>query len=230
MVAKFGEARRQAFLAALRETGNQSLAAERARVSYAWVKLHRTNDPEFRRATDEAIAEAAVRLGGQRRPPSGWGFLDGAELVVRGTGGVGGGKRVQIARARLKQWSPRVEERFLETLAATCNVRAACAEVGMAASSAYDHRRRWRAFAERWDEAIEIGYSRIECGLIEHACNLFSGEGPPVLKPVPEMTVFEALQLLHMQAPGARDRQGAGQALAAAQDARRGGAGHPAQA
>ena len=41
MVAKFGEARRQAFLAALRETGNQSLAAERARVSYAWVKLHR---------------------------------------------------------------------------------------------------------------------------------------------------------------------------------------------
>ena len=47
--------------------------------------------------------QAAFRVGLPRR----------SQLVVRGTGGTGGGKRVQIARARLKQWSPRVEERFL---------------------------------------------------------------------------------------------------------------------
>lgn len=118
--------------------------------------------------------------------------------MVKGTGGAGGGKRVQIARARLKQWSPRVEERFLATLAATCNVKAACAEVRLTPASAYNHRKRWRAFAERWDEAIEIGYSRIECGLLEHAGNLFSGEGPPVLSSMPEMTAAQAIHLLHM--------------------------------
>jgi hypothetical protein len=217
MTAKFTQARKDAFLAALAETGNQTLAAERAKVSRSWVCLHRSGDAEFRRLSDEAVAAAKDRLGAhpERRPPSGWGFLDGAELVVKGTGGSGGGKRVQIARARLKQWSPRVEARFLETLAATCNVRAACAEVGMTAASAYAHRKRWRRFEERWDAAVEEGFMRLEAGLIEHGCNLFSGEGPPVLAETPMMTVMEALQLLHMhkhqvrgigKAPGKRWR------------------------
>ena len=194
MTAKFGEARRKAFFAALEETGNKTLAAERAKVSRSWVKLHVSSDPAFRRAMDEAVAQAAKRLGGRLRPPSNWGFLDGHELVVKG----GNGRRVQIARARLKQWSPRVEERFLSVLAATCNVRAASAAVGMHSSSAYDHRRRWQGFAERWDEAVEIGYSRLECGLVEHAGNVFSGEGPGVFAEVPPMTVAQAVHLLHM--------------------------------
>jgi hypothetical protein len=64
---------------------------------------------------------------------------------------------VQIARARLHQWDARVEDRFIETLAATCNVKAACAAVGMTQTSAYEHRKRWRAFAARWDEARRSG-------------------------------------------------------------------------
>ena len=225
MVAKFGQARREAFFAALRATGNQTLAAERAKVSRSWVQLHRGTDAEFRRAVDEAIAEAIAALHSTRdepdcgRPPSGWAFLDGEELVVRGTGGSAfrqaqgdpstgsgraGGKRVQIARARLRQWTPRVEERFLEALAATCNVKAACAEVGLTAASAYNHRKRWPRFAERWDGAIDTGFARLEAGLLEHACNLFSGEGPPVLAPLPTMTAAEALQLLHMHKHGVR--------------------------
>jgi hypothetical protein len=228
MVAKFGQARREAFLAALRETGNQTIAAERAKVSRSWVHLHRSTDPEFRRLSDEAIAAFAggPSTGSGRtanRPPSGWGFLDGAELVVRGTGGAGGGKRVPIARARVKEWSPRVEERFLATLAATCNVKAALAEVGMSAASAYNHRKRWRGFAERWDAAVEEGHMRLEAGLLEHGCNVFSGgseAGPEGLRPgelalTPPMTVEQAIHLLHMhkhkvhglgKAPGKRWR------------------------
>jgi hypothetical protein len=200
MSAKFSASRIEAFLAALRETGNQTLAAERAKVSRSWVQLHRSGDPEFKRAMDEAVAEAKARLGAhpERRPSSGWGYLDGEELVVRGTGGSGGGKRVQIARARLKQWSPRVEERFLASLAATCNVKAACAEIGMTAASAYGHRRRWSAFARRWNEAVELGYTRIECGLIEAAGNMLSGEGLPDVEPLRGMTVDHAIHLLHM--------------------------------
>ena len=233
MSAKFGARRIAAFLAALRETGNQTIAAERAKVSRSWVSLHRASDPEFRRAMDEAIAEAKrvlrdassttpdqvrgapqdERDGGSRgsnKPPSGWGFLDGAELVVRGTGGAGGGKRVQIARARLKQWSPRIEDRFLAALAATCNVKAACSEVGMTPASAYNHRNRWPAFARRWDAAVEEGYVRLEAGLIHAAGNFLSGEelpvpsedeGPEALADsgrLTGMTVDHAIHLLHM--------------------------------
>ncbi len=205
MTAKFSQARREAFLAALRETGNQTLAAERAKVSRSWVTLHRSSEPAFKQQIEAAIADAKAALRpaqGERgegcKPPSGWGFLDGAELVVKGTGGAGGGKRVQIARARLKQWSPRVEERFLETLAATCNVKAACAEIGLTAASAYGHRKRWRRFAERWDAAVEEGYMRLEAGLLEHGCNVFSGEGSGEMALTPPMTVEQAIHLLHM--------------------------------
>jgi len=222
MTAKISVARKAAFLDAVRATGNQTLAAERAKVSRSWVQLHRTEDAAFRRAVDEAVAEAKAALrqahGGRAgtAPPRGWGFLDGAELVVRGTGGAGGGKRVQIARARARGWSPRVEARFLTTLAATCNVKAACAAVGLTAASAYGHRKRWRAFAEQWDAAVEQGYLQIEMGLIETAGNLFSGEAPIGAAPISGMTAEHAIHLLHMhkhqvhgigKRPGLRPRE-----------------------
>ncbi len=131
-------------------------------------------------------------------PPTGWGFLDGAELVVRGSGGSGGGRRVQIGRARVGQWTARVERRFLSALSATCNVKAACAEVGLAHSSAYAHRQRWIAFAEAWDAAIKEGYMRIEAALIERGCNIFSSLDEMPLSPIPTMSAADAIHLLHM--------------------------------
>ena len=213
MTRKFGQARKDLFLARLSETGNRTLAAEAAKVSQAWVGLHRKSDPDFQRACAEAVeaAKAGLRQAqGERgegcQPPSGWGFLDGEELVVRGTGGSGPGKRVQIARARLRQWTPRVEERFLAALAATCNVKAACAEVALTPASAYNHRKRWAAFARRWDEALEIGYVQLEFGLIQAACNLFSAGNeadpedrrPVEVGPIRAMTAAHAIHLLHM--------------------------------
>lgn len=208
MATKFCEARRKAFLAALRETGNKTLAAERARVSRSWIIWLQSEDAAFGRAVKEAVAEARERLCGSsdrargargvNATPRGWGFLDGAELVVRGTGGSGGGKRVQIARARLSDWSPRVENRFLATLASTCNVQAACTEVGLSKTSAYARRRRWPAFARRWDAAIEEGYLRLEMGLIEAAGNFLSGEHSPDAVPLTGMTVDQAIHLLHL--------------------------------
>ena len=219
MTKKFSQARKDAFLRALAQTGNQTISAERAKVSRSWVCLHRSSDAEFDAACRRAIAEAKARLRaspGEEQalplppPASGrgeglakwrgakWKYHQGHELVVRGTGGSGGGKRVQIGRARLKQWTPRVEERFLSALAATCNVKAACAEVGMSVSSAYNHRKRWPAFARAWDEAVEIGFVRIEAALVEAGCNLFS---EPEFEPdlaISGMTAMDALQLLHM--------------------------------
>lgn len=197
MSAKMSAARRAAFLAALRETGNRTLAAERARVSQSWVTLHRANDPGFRREIEEAVAEAKARLRSAEgmKPTAGWGSLAGEELVVRG----GNGRRVQIARARIRQWTPRSEARFLAVLAATCNVKAACAAVELTAASAYAHARRWPGFAERWRAAVEIGYLRIEAGLLAQLdANPFSDRDVDAEAAMPRMTVAEALQLLHM--------------------------------
>ena len=211
MSQKFTQARKEAFLVALRATGNQTLAAERAKVSRSWVQLQRSEDPAFRESVARAVeeAKAALRQAQGERGGNGAGYANGEELVVRGTGGAGGGKRVQVARARLKQWSPRVEERFLAALAACCNVKAACAEVGLTPASAYNHRNRWPAFARRWDAAVEFGYVELECALIEAAGNFLSGEGVPVpslggAEPgsLPGMTVAKAIHLLHMHKHG----------------------------
>lgn len=196
MSAKMSAARRAAFLAALRETGNRTLAAERARVSPSWVTLHRANDPGFRREIEEAVAEAKARLRSAEgmKPTAGWGSLAGEELVVRG----GNGRRVQIARARIRQWTPRSEARFLAVLAATCNVKAACAEVGLSQASAYNHYGRWPAFAKRWNAALENGALRLEMALLENGGNVFSDEDFEPDAPMPPMTPAQAIHMLHM--------------------------------
>jgi hypothetical protein len=212
MSHKMSPQRRVAFLKAVRETGNQTLAAERAKVSRSWVQLHRSTDPAFDAEVRAALRQAQDRLGGHgaRRPPSGWGHLDGEELVVKGTGGSGGGKRIQIARARLKQWTPRVEDRFLAVLSGTCNVKAACAEVGLTAASAYAHRKRWPAFAARWDAAILAGYERLDAGLTAGAIALLDPElpdlyGPPIAPVVAPLSVDDAIRLVRLHERRARE-------------------------
>lgn len=211
MSARTSPQRRAAFFAALKATGNQTLACERAKVSRSWMQLQRSTDPQFKADVCAAVAEARASLSsapGQarstsgRKPPSGWGHLDGEELVVKGTGGSGGGKRIQIARARLKQWTPRVEQRFLTALMATCNVKAACAEVGMTPAGAYAHRKRWPRFAGLWDEAVAEGYKRIEIALLQNALNLFSETELPPETPLRGMDATQAIRLLHMHKHG----------------------------
>lgn len=218
MSAKMAEARKSAFLRFLAETGNQTLAAERAKVSRSWVLLHRKQNPAFDAACREAAATArehfeTLRASGEAgtAPPSGWGFLDGVELVVRGTNG----RRVQVARARERQISPRTEMRLLQVLAATCNGKAACAAAEVSVAAVWAHRKRWRGFEAKWQAAVKEGYVRLEAGLIQNGENLFSAtEAPPEL-PMPPLTFEQVIHLLHMhkhqalglgKAPGAKRR------------------------
>ena len=105
MAHKTSPVRVAAFFRALGETGNRTIAAERARVSQSWVTLHRATDPDFpaRMAAAVAAARERLRAAASARPDAKWRTQDGEELVVRGTNG----RRTQIARARLKQWTPR---------------------------------------------------------------------------------------------------------------------------
>jgi len=196
MHRKIGARRRAAFLKALEESGNQSLAAERACVSRSWVCKERALNPEFDCAVKAAVRRARDRLSAhaERRPPGGWGHLDGAELVVRGTNG----RRLQIARARPGQISPRTEQRLLQVLASTCNGDAACREAGVSKSAVWNHRRRWPAFARRWDETVRWAFGRLSAGLYENGQNLFSpNEYPPEL-PMPPMTFQQVIHMMHM--------------------------------
>ena len=241
MTAKISASRRAAFLKALGETGNQQLSAERAKVSRSWVTAQRARDAGFDAAVREAVEAARAALGtrpstlrlrsgepslgtsggeapaacGGNKPPRGWVYLEGVELVVRGTGdGIGPStgsgqaprRRVQIARARLKQWDARTEDRFLDALAASCNIRAACAAVGLTAASAYKHRDRWPGFARRWDKAVEIASERLECGLLQAGHNLFSSpeDRLPADVPITEMTAEHAMLLLRLHRQGVK--------------------------
>lgn len=197
MTVKMSERRRDAFLAALEGSGNQTLAAEKACVSRSWVCKERWNNPEFDSACRAAIASADARLRGaegNRPEAEGWGHLDGVELVVRGTNG----RRVQVARARAGQWTARSEDRFLQVFAATCNAKAAYEAAGKSKGSAYTHRKRWPAFARRWEEAEEMGSTRLLVALAEHAGNPFSTIGQPPLAPMPPMRADDMFHNLYM--------------------------------
>ena len=206
MSRKFSASRKRAFLSYLAQTGNQTLSAERAKVSRSWVCLHRSSDAGFDAACREAIAEARDRLRtgpppappaserGGRKPPDAWTYHQGEELVVNGSNG----RRVQVRRAKLSQWTARVEDRFLAVLAATCNVRLACREVGLWPPSAYAHRKRWPDFARRWDRAVAIGAIELECRLHQSVRHFFDRDLPEPEAPVHGITVTDAIRLLAM--------------------------------
>ncbi len=95
MSRKTSTARRAAFLRALGETGNYTVAAERAKVSRSWVRLTKTNEPNFAAQCVAAVETARERLRGVETaaPDVGWRDIAGEELVVRGTNGAAGADR-----------------------------------------------------------------------------------------------------------------------------------------
>jgi len=109
----------------------------------------------------------------------------------------GNGRRVQVKRARPDQWTHDTARRFLTALAGTCNVKMAAAAVGTSTTSANARRRLDPAFARAWEEALEIGYVRLEGALIESAICFFEGEVVPDDNPIRSMSVAEAIQSLN---------------------------------
>lgn len=200
MSAKTSPARRAAFLRALGETGNHTIAATHAKVSRSWVTLHKATDPGFRAACDAAVAKAAAtaeamrQAGGPVTPADQWRYFEGHETVIRG----GNGRRAVVSRARLKAWTAGTEALFLETLAATANVKAACAAAGLSVPSAYVHRSKHADFARRWAEAIAIGADRLEWQLLKTAINVIERDRYDPASPIPVMTAEQAIRLMQM--------------------------------
>ena len=222
MVAKISGTHRKAFLRALAETGNMALAAEQVRVSNDWAYKLRRRDAGFAEACREALAEfrnsaeppplrghsidphgsmeplsplcpPAADAAGPSLSREGRGAGGGRGLVVQR----GNGRRVQVKRARPDQWTHETASRFLTALAGSCNVRMAADAVGTSTTSAQARRRADPGFARAWDEALEIGYVRLEMWLIESAICFFEGEVIPDDNPIRTMSVAEAIQSLN---------------------------------
>lgn len=84
-------------------------------------------------------------------------------LVVRG------GACPKTVPARGNDWTPAMADQFIETLAATCNVSLAGKAIGRSMSNVYNRRAKDASFRAQWDQALAIGYSRLEMMLLERA-------------------------------------------------------------
>lgn len=96
------------------------------------------------------------------------------------------------------QWCEETEERFLDALATSCNVGAACEEAGVARVTVYRQRRNRADFALKWQAALEQGYARLELALVEAANCALSADEVPEGSPVAPMSADTALRVLQL--------------------------------
>ena len=87
------------------------------------------------------------------------------ETLVNG----GNGGRAQRQKVKRNGWTKARRAAFLKALAETCNVKLSTERAGMGHTSVYAVRHRDPAFARLWDEALAIGYDRLEAMLLQRA-------------------------------------------------------------
>lgn len=142
---------RQAFLRAMKRTGNVRASAFEAGVDPGTAYDHRAKDPGF--AGKWAEAKAAFRAmaakKGAARGPLHHPPRPGEELVLRRTK-----HGDQLVRASPGRWSARIEEGFLDALEHTGCVETAAASVGMSPNSFYKRRDKYPEFRARWEERL----------------------------------------------------------------------------
>ena len=116
--------------------------------------------------------------------------------------------RAQRVKTGGHQWSEEAEEAFFDHLAASCNVRASAEAVGFTTFTVYRQRRLRPDFAEKWQAALAQGYARLEMALVEAAAESLDGVEFDAERPIPKMTVEQAMNLLKLHGPEARGERG----------------------
>lgn len=110
----------------------------------------------------------------------------------------GGKDGPQLVNSKGKRWTDAAEDIFLDQLAASCNVTHAAAACGFSREAIYARRRREPRFAERWDQALAIGYPRLEAALVKAAVETMEGRAPDPDCPIPPMTARDAIAVLKL--------------------------------
>lgn len=81
-----------------------------------------------------------------------------------------GGKPIK-RKVRANGWTAQRRKRFLDCVAATCNIGQSAAFAGMSLPGMYALRRRDADFADQLRQALETGYTRIEASLLNKVTN-----------------------------------------------------------
>ena len=193
----------QAFLAALRRTGNARLAARELGVHRSTFTKRRARDAAFAAEWDAALALAHASLR-EGSPPR------------RSRNGDTEPRLIRLANGRLQLRAPvrgarnigrAARQAFLAALSATANVRLSARAAGFAHSSFYRLRDYDPAFAREMRMALEMGYDRIEMALMagfdpeSSRDDAWRRNDPP---PIPPMSAGQALQLLYLRQKEAR--------------------------
>lgn len=104
---------------------------------------------------------------------------------------------LQRKKTKANGWTKARRAAFLEELATSCNVRRAHGAAGIAMGSAYRLRRRDPLFAKQWQEALELGYERLELALVRRALEAVGElKLDESSEPVEKMSVTQAITLL----------------------------------
>ena len=211
-----------AFLEELRRTGNARLAASELGLNRSTFTKRRAKHAAFAAEWDAtlAAAHAAFTLAGGTRMPEPVEAPDLTRLALtdapawraalRTTGGEPtvirtASGRLQLRLAPAGRMTRAAEQAFLAALAATANVRLAAAAAGFAHTSIYAKRKASPPFAAAMDQALKIGFDRLQSAL--HASTIAAEDqiGPDAawldaldLNPIPPMTSAQAIQQLAM--------------------------------
>lgn len=181
-----------AFLAALRRTGNVREAARSLGFHRSTMVKRRNRDAAFAAEWDAALALAHASLNAGASDEA----AKGEPRIIRTASG-----RLQLRRAQPRRLDRQAEQTFLAALSATANVRLSAAAAGFSHSAFYLRRRESPAFAREMRLALEMGYERLEMALLEAAApesyrdDAWRHNDPP---PIPRMSAGEALQLLYL--------------------------------
>ena len=140
---RFGARAAGLFIAALEQGATVTEAAAAAKVHRATAYYRRGRDPGFREAWDKA-----ARKGG--RP---W-------LISPGHG-----RRLILWKPRPGKFDDAAKEIYLAHFAATCDAKGAAAAAGVSETTVASHRRKDPAFDTGCDEALAVGYARLEAEL-----------------------------------------------------------------
>ena len=77
----------------------------------------------------------------------------------------------QVRRKRPTRFTAAGRRMFLDTLAATLNIRLSAETAGISSQSVYHHRRVDAQFRAEWQTALDEGYVRLEAELLDRALN-----------------------------------------------------------
>ena len=168
---RFTPKRRQLYLKVLAATGNQRAAAAAAEIDRTTIQWRRRRERRFDAECRAAEAAAHAALGAARGAFEG--VADGDFEAIRR----GGNGRVQIVAIGSGRWSKGVEDEFIEVLARTGNFSAAARAVGFSQTQIRARRRKWSAFAERIDQALEDAEVALEFRLFAAANDVLGGAG-----------------------------------------------------